>query len=269
MKAPRGLILISFLAMLILIAAGCVNNSTTTTLTAITSTTVPSTINGITLTDVTIGHYYYPELSEFTVSVTDDPNSTVAITSYPFPSPFKGTYVNQQFVTDMRASIEKTAYIFKTDSNANAYLLITKGIADSISLVLGETYQITYDILRGWPFGYQLIITKADELVFSGISTGKSSNPSLNGLIPITVTQSKVLTDNYVFGSDDSFWLKKTNTEITFTLNENSIALHQGQSATLGEYNITLLIARKIDYEPNVYDAGQNSLSYIIAKNRD
>jgi hypothetical protein len=85
-------------------------------------------------------------------------------------------------------------------------------------------------------------------------------------LIPITAIQSNLLTEHYIDGNKDVFWDRKTNTEISFTIDGNSINLHQGQSAVLDDFNITLLIARQIQYKPNVYDAGQNGISYLIAK---
>jgi hypothetical protein len=38
---------------------------------------------------LTIGHSYYPELDEFTVSMTDDPSNREPITANPFLRPFK------------------------------------------------------------------------------------------------------------------------------------------------------------------------------------
>jgi hypothetical protein len=221
----------------------------------------------------TMGHSYYPELDEFTVSMTDDPNSRALITSEPFPSPFQGRFVNREVLIDMRAGnypaliVEKTAFIFKTVTDAKAYLLVTKGVADSINLIPDEIYQIKYDILRGWPFAYRLILSKENELILAGISTGGfNSRLSLNGLIPVTTTQSKILTDNYIDGNKDVFWDRKINVEIAFNIGGNSINLHQGQSATLDNYKISLLIAREIKYKPNVYDAGQNGISYVVAR---
>jgi hypothetical protein len=227
------------------------------------SATIPATTTNVS----TVGHHYFTESNEFTINITDDLNSS-SERGYPFPSQFEGRFVSQEVVIDKRASnTEKTAFIFETDNGSKAYILIPKGIVDSVNMLPTKIYQINIALAAGWPFGYRLVINRETELVFAGISIESfDSRLTLEGLIPITANLSKILKDNYVDGSEDVFWDRKTNTEITFTLDGYSVVLHQGQSAMLGDYQITLLIARQIQYKPNVYDAGQNGVSYVIIR---
>jgi hypothetical protein len=213
----------------------------------------------------TIGHGYYPELNEFTVDITDDPISSGPRNGDPFTSPFQGAYLNREVVIDQRSEIEKTALIFQTAAAGRAYVLIPRGMADNVKLVPGETYQIKYDIIHGWPFGYRLVINQGSALALAGVAMGSlDSEWSLNGLIPIMSTLSRIMAENYVDGPEDAFWARKTNVEVTFKIGENIVNLHQGQSTLLGNFEITLLIARQIQHKPNVYDANQNNFSYVI-----
>jgi hypothetical protein len=224
-------------------------------------------------------HNYFVELPEFTLRITDDPNNTQPFEAKVSPVTMLATYVKQDTVIDMRESnspwvlAKKTAYIFNntvanvTTSNNTTFLLIPPDIADNIELIPGEVYEINYQIQYGWPDVYRLIIYKDDNVIFAGLSDWSIDGRfNLNKLIPIKVKQNKVLTNHYIDGDDGDFYIRITNTEITFDLDGDSTNLHQGQSATLGDYDITLLIAREIEYKPNWYDVGQNCISYVIVK---
>ena len=51
-----------------------------------------------------------------------------------------------------------------------------------------------------------------------------------------------------------------------FSCNGKNITLHQGESAILGDYDVNLLVAREIQWVNPPTDAGQNGISYTIAK---
>jgi hypothetical protein len=176
-------------------------------------------------------------------------------------------YVEQDVVTDSGLDkTQKTAYVFqRLDTSAPVYLLIPIGIADNIKLTSGEVYQIDYEINYGWPTSIGLMISQQNKLVFAGISDWSANKTvKLAGLLPLTVAQSDILIGHYIAGTDADPWVRKTNTEITFDLGGDSVVVHQGQSVSLGGYEIKLFIARETQYKPGWLDAGQNDISYVI-----
>jgi hypothetical protein len=220
------------------------------------------TSNGSTTDD----HGYYKEQTEFTLRVTDDPSNVEPVELLPVV--VQARYICKDTVVDKRESdSKKTAYIFETDTSDTVYLLIPPGIADNINLIPDERYQIDYQIQYGWPNIYRLIISMEDAVIFAGLSDWTvNGRLNMNELIPVKITQNRLLPNHYIDGESDGPWSRKTNVEITFTLNGNSVTLHQGQSSSLGEYEVKLLIAREIEYNPNWYDVGQNGISYIVSK---
>ena len=242
------------------------------TLTACTPVKTTSTfpVTSSSTNNVMTDHNYFVELPEFTIRVTDDPNNTQPIAANTYPSSIEARYVKQTIVTDKRESntSQKMAYLFELlDAATQVYLLIPPGIADNINLIPNEVYQITNEIQYGWPNAYGLIIKQSDQLVFAGISAWIDTKViTINTMLPFQVTQSRILEDNYIAGGIDDFFVRKTNTEILFTLNGESMALHQGQSSTLAGYEIKLLIARDIQYKQGWYDYGQVGISYVISK---
>ncbi len=220
-------------------------------------------------TNNTIGHNYFPELPEFTFWLTEDPYKYNRLPDTPLSSPTEVKYLEKRIIDDKPdAYTQVTAYVFTTIPNdTKLYLIIPSGAHDTINLVPGETYQIDYFILFGWPNLYSLIINQGEPVIFEGLSAGAiDGRRSMNGTPTIRVNMSRVLEGNYIDGESDDFWDRKTNTEIEFTLDGNSVILHQGESSLLGDYKITLLIAREIEYKPNWYDYGQNSISYVISR---
>jgi hypothetical protein len=222
------------------------------------------TSNGSTTDD----HGYYKEQTEFTLRVTDNPSNIEPVEVELLPVIVQARYICKDTVVDKRESdFQKTAYIFETDTSDTVYLLIPPGIADSINLIPDERYQIDYQIQYGWPNIYRLIISVKDVVIFAGLSDWTvDGRLNMNELIPVKISENRLLDNNYIIGQSSDFWEKKTNTEITFTLGESSVILHQGQSSLLGDYEVKLLIARKIDYKPNWYDVCQNSISYTISR---
>jgi hypothetical protein len=232
----------------------------------------PSPSSSLYPSHTAINHDYYRELTEFTVRVTDDPNSTKPFTATYEPVSFQSKYIQQSSVNDLREAKDhqqKTAYLFeKVDTHEKVYLLFPPGLADAIDLTPGEIYRIDYQILYGWPNAYGLIIKQEDSFIFAGISDWLNTVLNINSLLPIKVQLSRVLTDNYIEGESYESFLRKTNTEISFLLNGDSISLHQGQSSILNGFEIKLLVARDIQYNPNWVDAGQVGLSYVISRTK-
>jgi hypothetical protein len=221
----------------------------------------------------TEGHKYFRELPQFEFGITGTPDDLRNINST-FPSPLQVKYVKQDTVIDKKESsgqnvIMKTSYIFSTNiSSPSIYMKIPPGIADTINLIPGDEYTIDHQIGYGWPTVYRLIIYRENVMIFTGVSDWTVDgrlNP--NKLIPVKIQQNKLLSGNYVDGKSEDFWERKTNTEIMFTLDENSVYLHQGQVTILGDYEIKLLFAREIQYKSGWYDVGQNAISYVIYRN--
>ena len=224
-------------------------------------------------TDGSKDHGYYKELTEFKFRITDYPDDTEYFIS--FPSPITAKYVKQEEVIDERESnipyfeIRKMAYIFtESSNNTQISVLIPLGVADDIKMIPGEIYKIEYQKQYGFPEGYSLYfltIQKGTNVIFLGLSDWDINYKyHLSDFLPIQASQTRVLSDHYIDG--DFGWLRMTNTEIMFVLDGESVKLHQGQSAGLGDYEITLLIAREVEYDPKAYDAGQKSISYVISR---
>jgi hypothetical protein len=213
--------------------------------------------------DSSNGRNYFPGLAAFSVRTTDDLSGTVSFSSYSLQAKF----VRHDLVIDRLDATQKSDYVFTTTgSNAPLYLLFPIGTADNLKLVPGEVYSLDYEVHYGWPTTLGLTVTDGDALIFAGV-TDYSVNRmvKLAGTLPVTVNQSSVLAGHYINGTDVDPWARKTNTEIAFAVNGDSAALHQGQSATLDGYGITLLIAEQVEYKPGWPDAGQPGISYTIA----
>lgn len=217
----------------------------------------------------TIGHNYFPELPEFTFWLTEDPYNYNRLPETPLSSPIEVKYLEKRIIDDKKdAYTQVMGYVFTTIPNEiQLYLLIPSGVHDTINLIPGEVYQIDYRIQYGWPNLYRLIINKEETVIFAGLADWDvDGRLNMNDMTPIQVHKSRVLEDNYIDGESDDFWERKTNNEIEFTLNENSVILHQGESSSLVDYEVTLLIAREIQYKPNWFDYQQNSFSFVISK---
>jgi hypothetical protein len=213
-------------------------------------------------------HDYYPELTEFTYRITNYPDVYTSDYMSPIISPIIAEYVKQELSGPEQGGVIYTEYIFKPVSgNAQMALRIPMGAADNISMVAGEEYKIDHVYYAGWPYIYHFIIYENESVIFLGITDWSINNRFyLSDFLPIKIEQTKILTNHYIIGGESDFWTRKTNTEITFTLDGKSVTLHQGQSAILGDYNITLLIAREIEYPPICYDCAQNGISYVISR---
>lgn len=214
-------------------------------------------------------HGYYKELPEFTFWLTEDPYKYNRLPDTPLSSPIEVKYIERNIIDNKPdAYTQVISYTFTTIPNSlKLYLIIPSGVHNAIKLTPGETYQIDYYILFGWPNQYRLVINKGEGVSFIG-NFGWSPDIWLNpdNTTLFQVNKIGILDNNYIDGESSDFWERKTNTEIEFTLNENSVILHQGESSTLGDYDITLLIAREIQYKPGWYDVGQNCISYVISK---
>jgi Leucine-rich repeat (LRR) protein len=159
-----------------------------------------------------------------------------------------------------------TAFIFGISGTSDRLsLAIPAGYAERIHLLPGNTYQIIAQIVPNWPDALGLIIKPGDdELVFQGISDWRfDAGIPLGCLSPVRVEQVGVLTQRYREG--DKCRGTFTNTEMRFSLGTDVRTLHQGQSATLEDYEINLGIARTLDgyYCP---DAGAINVSYTISQ---
>jgi len=213
-------------------------------------------------------HDYYQELTEFKFTISEIPLSTTsAILRY--PSPILAEYIKQE-TFGPEGGTTYMAYIFRpVTDNVQMGLLIPMGAADTIAMVAGEEYKIEYQTRYGFPDGYSLYfltIQKNAKIILLGLSDWTINYEfHLSDFLPIQVSQTRVLSDHYIDGNFG--WLRMTNTEIMFVLDGESTKLYQGQSAVLGDYQITLLEAREIEYDPKAYDAGQKSISYVIYRN--
>ena len=82
----------------------------------------------------------------------------------------------------------------------------------------------------------------------------------------INVSISKILKDNYIEGGDS--WITKTNIELLFSNNNDSIKLIQGETGYLLDYKIHLGLARQIEYrkDSNIINGGMPGISFTILK---
>lgn len=215
-------------------------------------------------------HDFYPEKQQFTYSIFDPIGRNLAISKEPLT--IQAEYIDQYSVDSSNGAW--TAYRFlMTDTNMQISLLVPVDVADDIRLISGEVYQIISESYPGWPPTYGLIISRDADLLFVGIADWQ-----LDGRIniddaffpisnqPITIKQTRILTDNYIEHKFGESICTTTNTEIIFSSNGKSVTLHQGESAILGDYDVNLLVAREIQWVNPPTDAGQNGISYTITR---
>jgi Leucine-rich repeat (LRR) protein len=157
------------------------------------------------------------------------------------------------------------AFRFKVvDSGSPMTLTVRSGYADRVHLVPDTTYRLIAHSVLGWPSTFGLVIKEDDDLVFLGLADWELDRTlSIGCLSPVRAEQVRILADHYREG--DSCYDRFTNTEIAFLHAGESVLLHQGQSATLGDYEINLEIARTIDHH-YCQDAGLNNISFTISR---
>ena len=178
------------------------------------------------------------------------------------PSSFTAVYREQ---APYNSHDEGMAFDFEVGGTSDRLsLAIPAGYADRIHLAPGNTYQIIVQIVPNWPDAFGLLIKEGeDDLVFQGISDWRSDAViSVGCLSPVRVEQVGVLAERYREG--DECCGRLTNTELRFASATAGRTLHQGQSATLEDYEIDLEIARTLAgcYCP---DAGAINVSYTIS----
>ena len=245
--------LVAVLAML-LGASACVRGSDTVT--------VPSASPPPAPTATVERLDYYPEGNErpFRFQLLDSNEQPLAI--YPGPSRIVATYREQ---VPYRGDFDGTAFVFGVDGAGDAVsLAIPAGYVGRVHLLPGTTYQIIAQTIVNWPDTFGLIIKQGEELIFQGISDWRlDASMTFACLSPVRVEQVGILLQRYREG--EQCYGRFTNTQIQFSLGRDAATLHQGQSATIEDYEISLEVARIVDrfYCP---DAGAINVSYTVAK---
>jgi Leucine-rich repeat (LRR) protein len=184
-------------------------------------------------------------------------------TGYGNPCSIVATYLNR---TPYESSLyEGQAFHFNVvDTGEPITLTVRSGYANRLHLVQDTTYRLIAQGVLGWPDTFGLVIKEGDALVFLGLADWELERTiSIGCLSPIGVEQVRVLADHYREG--DSCFDRFTNTQIAFSLDGESILLDQGESATLGDYEINLDIARTVD-QYHCPDAGANNISFTISR---
>jgi hypothetical protein len=205
-------------------------------------------------------HNYFDADPEFRFWMTDENNIPV------FKSPISAIYLQQTQDADKKYSSGLTA-VFKfetSDTDSPINLRIPIEIARNIELIPGETYQI---ISENDVYAFGLVIHNFQETKFIGI-TDSNLREHIASIFSTyfsanLIRQTRVLENNYLEGV--TCYKRITNTEIEFQIGNNTVLLHQGQSATLGGYQITLSVARNAE-GGHCIDDGISGISYSIAK---
>lgn len=210
--------------------------------------------------------HYFPEEPEFICNILgyDTGGSTANRIT------FSGIYTSFDTATP---DGDWNAYHFEEATQGEIFVLLPASVKDKTLFTPGIEYSISYERQVGWPTVYGMIISEEADLVFAGITDWEINGiididdeifPALNQ--PIFVKQARVLADNYWESRWKNSVYRKTNTEITFSLNGESVTLHQGEPAILGAYYVKLLVARTTSWVNGPTDAGQNGISYIITR---
>lgn len=179
----------------------------------------------------------------------------------------KAEYVGEGAGTSFGFRRPGTEYRFEVlDTGQPLTIGMPSDVGDGISLVSGTEYLIRYEIILSEPSFYSLVIWRGDDLVFAGITDVHVDRYYvLDGwLVPVKVEQTRLLTWHYAGG--EQCWDRITNTEIAFSTQGESIALHQGQSAKLGDYQINLTVAREVQYNNQWPGCGMSGVSYTITR---
>ena len=116
-------------------------------------------------------------------------------------------------------------------------------------LVPGQSCTVTYAISDPEVPFYVLLIYHQDELVYGGIADTQFERrfQQAGYNLPFSIEQTDIL-DLHKSGGGRCY-ASMVNAEYTFTLPDGeSLKLNQGQSGKLGDYRITLPIARITDY---------------------
>jgi hypothetical protein len=218
-------------------------------------------------------HDYYADKQQFTYGIFDPSGRSIVDSEE--PQIITAKYIERAYANS--SGKPQTAYHFEsTATNEQVTVIITALIADEIKLTSGEVYKIISEVYPGWPPTCGLIISQDGDLIFAGLSDWQ-----LDGRIniddaffpisnqPVTIKQARVLTDHYFERRLGESICRMINTEMVFSCNGENVTLNQGESAILGDYDVNLLVAREIQWVHPPTDAGQNGISYTIAKVSD
>jgi hypothetical protein len=207
---------------------------------------------------------YYEEGTEFEFDLTDLETEDHPDGGFSSPWSFNAEFLDQ---ADSSATPDRkwTDYHFRFAETNNPFTLVIKpAFVDRTHLVPGEVYYLVVQIQHGWPSVFGLAIKHDGELVFQGLSDWELGRRiSTEALLPITVEQSRLLEDHYTEGD---CWDRITNIEMKFALHGESVSLHQGKVATLGDYQVHLEIARAVEYNDRCLDAGLNGISFTVSR---
>jgi len=139
------------------------------------------------------------------------------------------------------------------------------GVEEALPLKADSLYQLTYQIIGGWPSTYGLIMKQNNMLLFGGITDWElRKHSTLYDSTGIDVSLHKVLTDRT--HTTKTCRKKLTNLELKFARGNEAIILRQGEAANLREWHIYLRVAREVEYMSNCLDDGVNGISYTILR---
>jgi len=212
---------------------------------------------------------YYRAGPDFTFSVSQVEGAAVD-RGYGPRGIVEAEYVGEGTDTSFGFRRLGTEYRFEVlDTGESLTIGMPSDVADDIKLASGTAYLILYEIILSEPSFYSLVIWCGDDLVFAGITDVHVDRYFvLDGrLVPVKVEQTRLLTWHYA--GRDQCWDRITNTEIAFSIEGESVCLHQGQSAKLGDYQINLTVAREVQYSNQWPGCSMSGVSYIISRDSE
>lgn len=199
-------------------------------------------------------HEYFPEKPEFWFSIRG-PKPTISRPG----SPWMASGVYQGFFRRVVGNFSSCDYHFHSPVVGRA---CTLSVSPQTSEVLNLAVGATYDLVS---YSHGLLVLQGGRIVFHGHTDYQVDQACVPAnLSPVSFAQTRVLKDHYRTCID--VWPKFTNTEITFRLYGQSVALHQGQSGSVAGYDIRVLVARVIEYPEKCCDCGECAISFMITK---
>jgi hypothetical protein len=229
------------------------------------------------ISQLPVDEYPYRTISDHNYFYPANPSLALIKTevNYNNRPPLQVRYISKQNINQYTTSPYKISYDFETiDAHAPVSLWVSSENNTGIGFTPGMTYRIINESMP--PVGNGIVICQGSEIVYANIM-----DFGFDGCIGIdncfwplavptfNVKQRRLLKDNYREINNDIEYIIKTNLEIEFLFGEKSFVLHQGQSATLGDYKIDLFLADAIHTQFKrdvVVDGVTNGFSFSFCR---
>mgnify|MGYP000430354514 CR=1 FL=1 len=134
--------------------------------------------------------------------------------------------------------------------------LLTWIAKEPMANVLAEgTYRFVVDYRGGWPDASSILVFEGDQLIFAAVTDRETDIPGLTINVGDASCSSRGRT-------------KCHESLVNVPVIVGGKTIYNGESATVGEFEVRVLTAQKVKYSSRCADAGVPTLSFTVARRR-